>query len=100
MVGKGGYIYFVSNKSRSVLYLGVTSNLYSRAWQHKNNDGSAFTRKYQCYDLVYYEFFDSIEAAIAREKQLKKWKRAWKDELIKEFNPTLKDLFYDIEEYQ
>ena len=100
MIGKGGYVYFVSNKSRTVLYLGVTSNLHSRAWQHKNNEGSQFTRKYKCHDLLYYEFHDSIEAAIAREKQLKKWKRAWKDELIREFNPTLKDLFPEIEEYQ
>ena len=90
----------VSNRSRTALYLGVTANLHTRIWQHKNNQGSAFTKKYKCHDLLYYEFHDTIETAITREKQLKKWKRAWKDELIREFNPSLKDLFPEVEECQ
>ena len=93
MIAKGGYIYIISNKNRNVLYIGVTCDLYSRISQHKSTEGSAFTKKYKCTDLLYYEFFESIEAAIDREKQLKKWKRNWKDVLIKSKNPELKDLF-------
>ena len=100
MPGKGGYIYIMSNKSRSVVYIGVTSNLCSRVYQHKLEIGSIFTNKYRCYDLIYYEFYPSIEEAILREKQLKKWKRTWKDELITSMNPHLKDLFEDVTEMQ
>jgi putative endonuclease len=90
---KSGYIYIVSNKNRTVLYIGVTSDLCSRSYDHKNGVGSKFTKKYNCTDLIYYEFFEKIESAIEREKQLKKWNRAWKDDLIKSFNPELKDLY-------
>jgi putative endonuclease len=99
MRGKGGYVYIVSNKHRTVLYIGVTSNLYQRIYQHKFEYGSVFTKRYNCTDLVYYELFSDIVSAIAREKQLKKWKRSYKDELIKQFNPSLKDLFEDIEDF-
>jgi putative endonuclease len=99
-MAKGGYIYIVSNKSRTVLYIGVTSNLYARSYEHKMGVGSAFTTKYNCTDLVYYEFFPTIEEAIAIEKRLKKWKRAWKDELIESVNPTLRDLFDEVSEMQ
>ena len=97
---KGGYIYFVSNRTRTVLYLGVTSDLSTRAYQHKNRFGSAFAKKYKCTDLIYFEFFEDIESAIKREKQLKKWKRAWKDELIKKSNPTLKDLYNEVIDFR
>jgi putative endonuclease len=97
MKSKGGYFYFVSNKLRTVLYSGVTSSLLTRALDHKNGQGCDFTRKYKCTDLIYYEFYDSIEDAIAREKQIKKWNRAWKEDLIKKFNPQLKDLFNSLE---
>ena len=100
MRAKGGYIYIVSNKSRSTLYIGATSNLYSRVYDHKHDLGSKFTKKYNCTDLLYYEFFEDIESAIHREKRLKKWNREWKDELIKKFNPELKDLFGEIEDFQ
>jgi putative endonuclease len=70
MIEKGGYIYVVSNKLRTVLYIGVTANLYSRITEHRNGEGSVFTTKYQCTDLVYWEFYPSIEAAIEREKQM------------------------------
>jgi putative endonuclease len=93
MIAKGGYIYILSNKNRTVLYIGVTSDLYNRITQHKSGEGSVFTKKYNCTDLLYYEFFESIVAAIEREKELKKWNRSWKDELIKKTNPELKDLF-------
>ncbi|MEQ8582940.1 MAG: GIY-YIG nuclease family protein [Marinoscillum sp.] len=100
MTAKGGYVYIVANQYRTTIYIGVTSNLYARAYQHRNGEGSEFTQKYQCYYLVYFEFHDRIDAAIAREKQLKKWKRDWKDRLIAEFNPTWRDLFDDVSDYQ
>ena len=96
---KGGYIYIMSNKNRTVLYIGVTSTLYWRVLQHKEGSGSTFTKKYNCFDLVYYEMFFSIEEAISREKQLKKWKRAWKDELIKKLNPKLEDLTEKVKDF-
>ena len=86
----------MSNKHRAVLYVGVTSNLSARSYEHKNGEGSVFTRKYKCTDIIYYEFYDRIEEAIAREKQLKKWKREWKDELIRKQNPGLLDLFEEV----
>jgi putative endonuclease len=93
---KGGYIYIVTNKNRTVIYIGVTSDLSTRSDQYKKGLGSSFAKKYNCTDLVYYEFFERIEGAIEREKQLKNWKRVWKDELIKGFNPQLKDLYDDV----
>jgi len=95
---RGGYIYIMSNTTRSVYYIGVTSSLYTRAYQHKNGEGSSFTKMYKCTDLIYFEFYTSIEEAIAGEKQLKKWKRAWKEELVRKLNPTLKDLFDEVED--
>jgi len=100
MTGKGGYIYIVSNKSRTVLYTGVTSDLANRIFEHKEGKGSQFTSKYKCVDLLYYEFYSTINEAIQREKQLKKWKREWKDQLIAKFNPTLKDLFKEVQDYR
>lgn len=99
-MAKGGYVYIVSNKNRTVLYIGVTTNLYSRAYEHKNGQGSSFTKRYCCTDLIYYEFYLSIDEAIEREKELKKWKRAWKEKLIKSFNPSSKDLFDSVEDRQ
>lgn len=66
MTGKGGYTYIVSNKHRTTFYIGVTSNLSARSWEHKNSEGSTFTKKYNCTDLIYYECFNSIESAIKR----------------------------------
>lgn len=86
------YVYILSNKHRTTLYVGVTNNLRERTMQHGDGTGSAFTSRYQCTDLVYYETFNNINEAIAREKQLKNWKREWKDELIKKINPDLRDL--------
>jgi len=100
MPDKGGYIYIMSNKNRTVVYIGVTANLYSRVYQHKFEKGSSFTNKYRCHDLIYYEFYPSIEEAIMREKRLKKWKRAWKSELIKKLNPDMIDLFNQVTEMQ
>jgi putative endonuclease len=97
MKSKGGYVYIMSNKLRTVLYVGVTSNLINRTSEHREKLLDGFTLKYNCQHLIYYEFHDAIEAAIEREKQIKKWKRQWKENLIKSFNPQLKDLWNDIE---
>jgi putative endonuclease len=96
MKPEGGYIYIQSNFTRSTLYVGVTANLSERSFKHKIGEGSTFTTKYKCTDLIYYEFYETIEEAIIREKQLKKWKREWKIELIKEMNPTLTNLYDDV----
>ena len=96
---KGGYVYIVSNKNRTVLYTGVTSNLNARMYEHKTGIGSAFTKKYNCTDLLYYEFFEDIESAIDKEKQMKKWIRKYKENLINDFNPTWRDLYDEIGDY-
>lgn len=92
-IGKGGNVYIMSNKYRTVLYIGVTGDLNTRVIEHKSGNGSAFTKKYNCTDILYYEIYDSIEDAIHREKCLKKYKREWKENLIRKFNPGMKDLF-------
>ena len=89
---KGGYTYILTNKSRSVFYIGVTADLTKRMIAHRNGTGSIFCRRYHVSILVYYEFHQSIQEAIHREKQLKKWNREWKLELIRKKNPLLKDL--------
>ena len=93
---KESYIYITSNKSRTALYIGVTNNLIKRVEEHKNGQGSIFTKKYNLSDLVYFEKFSSIAEAISREKQLKNWHSDWKWNLIKELNPDLNDLFDEL----
>ena len=90
-------VYIMTNYSQSSLYIGVTSNLQKRAWEHKNKVIAGFTKKYNINRLVYYELTDSIETAINREKQLKRWHREWKINLIKEMNPDFRDLSLDFE---
>ncbi|WP_343524696.1 GIY-YIG nuclease family protein [Pedobacter sp.] len=91
---RGGCVYILTNYTHTVLYIGVTSELYFRIVEHKEKEHpNSFTAKYKCNKLVYYEQFDSIEEAIAKEKQLKNWKRAWKINLINENNPCWNDLF-------
>jgi len=87
----------MSNAYRTTFYIGVTSNLRARVWQHTNGEGSAFVKKYWLYDLVYYEYFERITDAIDREKQLKRWHKDWKINLIKSENPAMKDLKDEIE---
>jgi putative endonuclease len=82
----------MSNKGRTTLYIGVTSNLEARVLEHKSGQGSKFTSKYKCFDLIFYEYHHKISHAIEREKQLKNWHREWKLNLIKEENPKLIDL--------
>lgn len=86
-----GYIYFITNAHNNVLYIGVTNSLRRRIAEHKAKINKGFTYKYNCEKLVYYEKYDSIVDAIAREKQLKNWKREWKNELVNEFNPGWED---------
>ena len=84
---RGGFVYFLANRAHGVIYIGVTSDIDQRIWQHRNGMGSKFCRKYGIDRLVLVEEFPTIEEAIAREKQLKKWQRAWKIELIEAANP-------------
>jgi putative endonuclease len=90
---KQNYVYILATHMRGTLYVGVTSSLQERIWQHKHNLNKRFTRKYNIHRLVYYEMYDSIHQAIEREKQLKHWKRMWKIELIERVNPQWKDLY-------
>lgn len=82
----------MTNGHNNVLYIGVTNNLERRVWEHKNNEGGTFSTKYKTVKLVYYEDFNTMKAAIKREKNLKDWKREWKDELIAKTNPNWKDI--------
>jgi putative endonuclease len=82
----------MSNHYNNVLYIGVTNDIVRRVAEHKANINKGFTYKYNCDKLVYYEIFNLMTDAIAREKQLKNWKREWKNELITGFNPEWKDL--------
>jgi len=93
---KVGYIYILSNKVNTVLYVGVTSNLIKRVWEHKNKVVPGFTAKYNVDKLVYYETSESIMSAIEREKQIKGGSRKKKMELINSNNPQWKDLYNNI----
>ena len=84
----------MGSSSRRALYTGVTAPLYKRVWEHKNNLGGYFTSKYKCYRLVYFEQFMNIEAAIAREKEIKAWRRE-KNILVESRNPEWRDLAED-----
>ncbi|MEW5965581.1 MAG: GIY-YIG nuclease family protein [Pseudomonadota bacterium] len=86
-------VYMLASQRNGTLYLGVTSDLIKRVWEHKQNVVAGFTKKYGVHDLVWYEQHDDMLAAIAREKALKEWKRAWKLELIEKTNPEWKDLY-------
>ncbi len=87
------YVYILRNHSGTVLYVGVTNDLVRRVWEHKDKLVEGFTKKYHVDRLVFYEVHDSIESAIRREKQIKAWKREWKENLILSFNPRLHDLY-------
>ena len=87
------YVYILCSKRNGTLYTGVTSDLIKRVYEHKNNLVDGFTQKYNIHRLVWYEAHESAESAINREKQIKKWKRAWKLELIEKHNPQWNDLY-------
>ncbi len=90
------YVYILASKRNGTLYIGMTNNLVRRVWEHKNNVVEGFTKKYGVHQLVWYEVADTPQAAITREKQLKKWNRAWKLKLIEARNPEWKDLCDEI----
>jgi putative endonuclease len=90
---KKGYVYILTNKPKGTLYIGVTSDLVRRVYEHKSKAVVGFTKKYGLDVLVYYEIHDSMELAIHREKCMKEWKRAWKIEKIQEMNPDWCDLY-------
>ena len=87
------YVYILTNKRNGTLYIGVTNNLQRRVYEHKNNLKKGFTKKHQLHHLVYFESTEDIRSALQREKQLKKWERGWKIELIEKNNPQWKDLY-------
>ena len=90
------YVYILASKPYGTLYTGVSSDLLGRTWQHKNDLVESFTKRYRVHRLVYYEQTESIESAINREKQIKKWRRRWKLDLIEKMNPDWKDLYDEI----
>ncbi len=90
---KCGYVYMLASKPNGTLYTGVTSNLIRRVSEHREGIVDGFTNRYGIHRLVYFERFESIVSAISREKQIKKWRRAWKVELIHTYNPGWKDLY-------
>ena len=90
------YIYLLASRRNGTLYIGVTNNLVKRIWQHKNNIIEGFSKKYNIHKLVYYETTADVNSAITREKQMKKWNRQWKIELIEKHNPNWEDLYYGL----
>lgn len=88
--------YIMASKPNGTIYIGVTSNLVKRVYEHKNGLADGFTKKYAVHDLVYYEVHEDMYSAITREKQLKKWNRQWKIDLIIKNNPKWNDLWTSI----
>lgn len=86
-------VYILASRTNGTLYIGVTSNLIQRTWQHQTGVVEGFTKKYEVHRLVWYEMHETMESAILREKRLKKWNRAWKLQLISEMNPEWQDLY-------
>jgi putative endonuclease len=95
-MAKRGYLYILASRKYGTLYIGVTSNLSARIWAHRQGTNEGFTKRYRVTRLVYAETYDDIRDAIAREKQLKKWRRPWKIALIEGLNPNWSDLFEEI----
>jgi putative endonuclease len=93
---KSYYVYILASQRNGTLYIGVTNDLIKRVHEHKYNLVAGFTKKYNVHLLVYFEQSDNIESAINREKQIKKWNRKWKLELIEKKNPTWRDLYEDL----
>ena len=89
-------VYILASQRNGTLYVGVTSDLARRAWEHRSEVAESFTRRYGVHRLVFAEFHDTMDGAILREKQLKKWRRAWKLDLIERANPQWRDLYEDL----
>ena len=90
------YVYILASRKNGTLYIGVTNDLLKRVYEHRQNIVEGFTKKYNVHMLVYFEQTNDIESAIIKEKQMKKWERQWKIDLIEEKNPEWKDLYFDI----
>ena len=90
------HVYILANKRNGTLYTVVTNDLKKRVGQHKSDINNGFTKRYKIHNLVYFEGTSDIKAAISREKQIKKWRRAWKLKLIESKNPDWKDLYNDL----
>ena len=93
---KSPCVYILASRRNGTLYIGVTSDIVKRTWEHKSDFVEGFSKEYDVHMLVYFELHDRIEDAILREKQMKKWDRAWKLRLIEERNPQWRDLYDDI----
>jgi putative endonuclease len=89
-------VYILARQRNGTLYVGVTSNLVKRMWEHKNNLVDGFTKRYGVHLLVWFELHENMESAIVREKRIKEWKRQWKLELIEKMNPKWEDLYNKI----
>ena len=89
-------VYILASRPKGTLYIGVTSNLVQRVWQHKDDLVEGFSKRYGIHRLVWYEVHESMESAIGREKAIKKWRRAWKVELIEKGNPYWRDLYDEV----
>ena len=89
-------VYILASGRNGTLYIGVTSDLVRRIWQHRNDSAEGFSKAYRTHMLAYFELHESMESAILREKQIKKWNRDWKLELIEKHNPYWRDLYSDI----
>lgn len=87
------YVYLMSSQKRGTLYVGVTNDLIRRVWEHKHDVVEGFTKKYQVHQLVWFEETSDVTAALHREKQIKKWRRQWKIDLIEKENPKWDDLY-------
>src|SRR6185312_627473 len=90
------WVYIMANTRRGVMYVGITSELTQRTWQHRNNRHEGFTKRYGCKTLVWFEGFSEPHLAISREKKLKRWRRDWKFVLIEAENPGWRDLWWDL----
>jgi len=89
-------VYILSSRRNGTLYVGVTSDLIKRVWEHKNSFVKGFTNRYRVHELVWYEMHETMESAIHREKAIKEWKRKWKLELIEKGNPNWTDLYKEL----
>lgn len=89
-------VYILASRRNGTLYVGVTSDLVKRVWEHKNDMTPGFTQRYGVHTLVWFEQHETMESAISREKAIKEWKRRWKLELIEHLNPGWRDLYGDI----
>ena len=95
-MAKAFHVYVLASRRNGTLYVGITSNLVQRTWQHKEGFVSGFTKEHDVKKLVWYDQHETAEGAITREKQIKKWNRAWKVELIEAANPYWNDLYAQI----